>query len=149
MKSSRSILVFVSMLVLASQVAHAATFLDGLAMKESTNRPLAPRKDTNGKLVIGYYQLTHDYWADAVAFDKSLDAKHGGSWERCQSDKDYAGAVVMAYMARYCPTAVANDDYEAMGRTHNGGPKGASHAATLGYWTGVGKVKGLKFYIGA
>lgn len=124
-------------ILLITSQAHAASFIDALAMQESGNKPLEPRKDVNGALVIGYFQITKAYWQDAAEFDKSLNADHGGSWERCQNDREYSISVINAYMRRYCPEALKTNNYEVMARTHNGGPSGAKKNATVTYWKQV------------
>lgn len=108
-------------------------FFDALAMKESHNKPLSPRYDTNGKIVLGYFQITKDYWQDAYDADPSI----GGSWEQCQYDKGYGETVIIAYMSHYVPRAVATHNYEVIARCHNGGPKGYKYRSTVAYWQDV------------
>ena len=83
----------------------------------------------NGK-AIGPFQIHKCYWQDAVAHDKSI----GGCYADCR-DEAYARRIVMAYLSRYCKWW----DNETVARIHNGGPKGASKSATLGYWRKVQK----------
>ena len=83
----------------------------------------------NGK-AIGPFQIHMCYWQDAVAHDKSI----GGCYADCR-DEAYARRIVMAYLSRYCKWW----DNETVARIHNGGPKGASKSATLGYWRKVQK----------
>ncbi len=37
-------------------------------------------------------------------------------------------------MRHWVPEAWADGDAEVIARTHNGGPRGAERAGTLGYW---------------
>lgn len=83
----------------------------------------------NGR-AIGPFQIHKCYWQDAVQHDKSI----GGCYADCR-DEAYARKIVTAYIGRYCKTWTA----ECVARTHNGGPKGASKSATLGYWRKVQK----------
>jgi hypothetical protein len=53
------------------------------------------------------------------------------------TDRVYAERVVVAYMLRYCPQAVADKDWERLSRVHNGGPRGHRKQATVGYWRKV------------
>jgi hypothetical protein len=46
---------------------------------------------------------------------------------------------MLSYFARYAPTALAKKDWETLARIHNGGPKGHTKKATLGYWSKVQK----------
>src|SRR3954466_7812593 len=132
MKKRIVLLVAILIAILASYASaakvadHPIAWIDALAIKESDNTPHKPYWDVNAWR-LGYFAISENYWGDAVEFDKSLDAKHGGSWERCEKDRDYAAKVVMAYMRRYCPTAVKNNDWETMSRVHNGGPGGVKN----------------------
>ena len=133
MKSSRSILVFVSLLALASTPAMAATLtetLDAIRTVESGGRDIVG----DGGAAIGPYQIHKGYWKDSGV---------PGKWEDCHNEA-YARQVVIAYMKRYCPTAIKNPDdvnAEVMSRKHNGGgPKGEKNPATVKYWLKVKKV---------
>ncbi len=131
---------FIIVLLLTSYASAATSWIDATAIQESGNKPKAPYWDKTA-MRLGYFAISNDYWGDAVAFDKSLGAKHGGSWERCQNDRDYGAKVVMAYMRRYCPKAVAANDWETMSRVHNGGLGGLKNKkATDGYWTSVKRI---------
>jgi hypothetical protein len=46
---------------------------------------------------------------------------------------------MLAYFARYAPKALEMKDWETLARVHNGGPKGHTKKATLGYWAKVQK----------
>jgi hypothetical protein len=73
---------------------------------------------------IGPYQIQRAYWKDAGV---------SGRYEDCR-DVDYARRVMLAYWKRYVPEALTGCDTEVLARTHNGGPQGATKAATLAYW---------------
>lgn len=81
---------------------------------------------------IGPYQIHKAYWKDAVEFDKSI----GGKYEDC-FNHEYAKKVVKAYLRRYAPKDAS---YETLARIHNGGPRGGSKTATIGYWKKVKRV---------
>lgn len=104
--------------------------LAAIRFVESGDRVDVP--DGDGGRAIGPYQIHSVYWQDAVQFDPSL----GGSYPDCRR-RDYAEAVVDAYMRRWAPAAWAAGDAETIARIHNGGPEGHRRAATLGYWQRV------------
>jgi hypothetical protein len=99
---------------------------------ETGDRENAP--DGDGGAAIGPYQIHHAYWLDATDKDSSL----GGSYQDCRR-RTYATRVVTAYMQRHCPRAWASGEAQVIARIHNGGPTGATKAATLGYWQRVRK----------
>lgn len=72
----------------------------------------------------GPYQITEAYWRDSGEL---------GDFELCDS-KPYAKNVVVAYMRRYCPDAIRNNDWEVIARIHNGGPTGNTKSSTKQYW---------------
>lgn len=104
--------------------------LDAIRSVESSNRDDVPDGD-DGK-AIGPYQIHEVYWRDAVAAEPSL----GGNYQDCRR-RDYAERVVAAYMRRWVPEAWERGQGEIIARVHNGGPRGASLEATLGYWQRV------------
>jgi hypothetical protein len=85
----------------------------------------------DGGKALGPMQIHRVYWLDAVDHDPSLVAS-GETYDnvRCRV---YARRVVMAYWSRYAKSW----DAETLARIHNGGPKGATKRATLGYWAKV------------
>jgi hypothetical protein len=97
---------------------------------ESSNRVDVPNGDQG--LAIRPYQIHFVYWQDAIAHAPSL----GGSYQDCRR-RDYAERVIEAYMQRYAPDAWRIGDAETIARIHNGGPRGAEKATTLGYWQRV------------
>jgi hypothetical protein len=100
---------------------------------ESRSRDDCP--DGDGGRAIGPFQIHRRYWLDAVESDPSI----GGRYEDCR-DRAYAEKVVTAFLKRHAPEAWLAADAEALARTHNGGPKGASKAATAPYWRKVRKI---------
>lgn len=107
-------------------------WLDAIAQVESGGRDDAV--GDAGK-AIGRYQIWRVYWQDAIAHCPTLkDARYEDVTERI-----YAERILVAYMLRYCPQAVANKDYERLSRVHNGGPRGHTKKATLGYWSRVSR----------
>lgn len=76
---------------------------------------------------IGPFQIQEAYHRDSgVSF----------SYELCNW---YWPSVITiwAYMARYCPTAVKQRDFQKMARIHNGGPRGHLKKSTEKYWNRV------------
>ena len=107
-------------------------WLDAIAQVESGGRDDAV--GDAGK-AIGRYQIWRVYWQDAIEHCRALqDATYEDVTERI-----YAERILVAYMLRYCPQAVANKDYERLSRVHNGGPRGHRKQATLGYWSRVSR----------
>jgi hypothetical protein len=104
--------------------------LDAIRAVESGGRERPP--DGDGGRSIGPYQISRAYWDDAIAFDPGI----GGAYEDCR-DPAYAERVIAAFMRRHVPAAWRARDAEVIARTHNGGPDGASEAATLPYWERV------------
>jgi len=80
----------------------------------------------------GPYQIGAAYWQDAC--------EHSGSqWDYLNLvwSAPHCEQIMLWYWSRYCPEALANNDWETLARVHNGGPKGASKRATEGYWRKV------------
>lgn len=111
--------------------ANLRPFLDALAQVESQGKDDAIG---DGGKAIGRMQVWKVYWQDALA----KCPKIGGSYQDCKT-KTYAERIVVAYLLRYAPNAVASKDWQKLARIHNGGPKGATKAATRGYWVKVRK----------
>ena len=82
--------------------------LDAIRQVESGGRDIIG----DGGKAIGPYQIHREYWADAVAADKTI----GGTYSDCHREA-YARRVVRAYLSRY---GKGKND-EAMARIHNGG----------------------------
>ena len=84
----------------------------------------------DGGRAIGPYQIHREYWADAIAADKTL----GGKYEDCRGEA-YARRVVKAYLSRY---GKGKSDAQ-MARIHNGGPRGHLRGSTLKYLAKIEK----------
>ena len=106
--------------------------LDAICQVESSGG--TNKADGDGGKAIGPFQIWRIYWTDATSYDKSL----GGTYQDCR-DRVYAEKVVIAYWKRFCPDALANDDFETLARVHNGGPNGAKKERTKEYWLKVQK----------
>ena len=85
----------------------------------------------DGGKALGSMQIHRVYWVDAVDHDPSLVA-NGETYDSVR-DRAYARRVVMAYWSRYAKSW----DAQTLARIHNGGPKGHTKRATLGYWAKV------------
>lgn len=81
----------------------------------------------DGGRSLGPYQISRAYWQDSGV---------PGRYHMVRN-KAYAERVMKAYWERYCPRELAQRDFQALARTHNGGPKGALRASTLPYWRRV------------
>jgi len=107
-------------------------FLDAIRRVETGGLPNAGKGAVGDKgASIGPYQLQRAYHADA--------RMKAGRYEDCSTDATYSEQTMLAYFARYAPKALESKDWETLARVHNGGPKGHTKKATLGYWTKVKK----------
>lgn len=136
---------FLSILLLASSLcaqaislreldaarANLRPFLDALAQVESGGKDDAIG---DGGKAIGRMQVWEIYWRDAMA----KCPKIGGEYKDCTT-KTYAERIVVAYLLRYAAKAVADKEWQTLARIHNGGPRGATKAATRKYWVKVRK----------
>jgi hypothetical protein len=104
--------------------------LDAIRFVESGDRSDVP--DGDGGKAIGPYQIHRVYWQDAVSAQPAL----GGDYQQCR-DRAYAERIIDAYMAKWVPDDWARGEAEVIARVHNGGPRGASLAATEAYWQRV------------
>lgn len=104
-----------------AQAAPPDSFFRALHVVETGGKRGAVLGD-NGK-ALGPLQIHRGYHADA---------RIAGNYSRC-ADLDYSKRVVSAYLQRYAPQAWATGDVTTLARIHNGGPSGASKAATLNY----------------
>jgi len=111
--------------------ANLRPFLDALAQVESGGKDDAIG---DGGKAIGRMQIWEIYWKDAMA----KCPKIGGEYKDCTT-KTYAERIVVAYLLRYAAKAVADKDWQTLARIHNGGPRGATKAATRKYWAKVEK----------
>ena len=104
-------------------------FLDAVATVESNGKDDAV--GDNGK-ALGRYQVWLVYWQDAIDYCPEI----GGKYENVTS-KVYAERIVVAYLMRYGRKYIADNDFQALARIHNGGPKGYKAKGTLKYWRKV------------
>lgn len=107
-------------------------FFDAIRRVETSGMPDNGRNAIGDKgKSIGPYQIQRAYWLDA----RMPDGKYGD----CLADHVYSERTMRAYFQRYAPKALAAGDWETLARVHNGGPKGHTKKATLGYWAKVQK----------
>ena len=107
-------------------------FLDAIRRVETGGLPNAGKGAVGDKgASIGPYQIQRAYHADA--------RMKAGRYEDCSTDATYAEQTMLAYFARYAPKALEAKDWETLARIHNGGPKGHTKKATIGYWAKVKK----------
>lgn len=115
--------------------------LDAIRIVETGGTPNDGRGAVgDGGAAIGPYQIHNIYHVDAHDRDHALN-----DYKRCLNSIAYSERVVEVYMSRYARCAVCRlrlgkgtlADVETIARIHNGGPKGASKKATLGYWAKV------------
>lgn len=114
----------IALLVLALAPCCAApsqAFFNALHHVETSGRTGAILGD-NGR-ALGPLQIHESYWRDSGV---------AGSYSQC-ADLGYSQRVVSAYLKRYAPAAWARGDAVELARVHNGGPRGASKQATIGY----------------
>ena len=115
--------------------ADTRKFLDAIRRVETGSLPNAGKGAVGDKgASIGPYQIQRAYHADA--------RMKVGKYEDCSSDATYSEQTMLAYFARYAPKALESKDWETLARVHNGGPKGHTKKATIGYWAKVKKELG-------
>ena len=81
---------------------------------------------------MGPMQIHREYFHDAAQFDKSL----GNDYSKV-IDLSFAKKVVSAYLRRYAPNSVANNDFKTMAMIHNAGPKGYKNPNAIEYWNKI------------
>lgn len=107
-----------------------APLLKAIRKVETGGQPNSGRDAVGDKgKSIGPYQIQYKYWKDS---------RVPGNWTQCRDPK-YAERVMIGYWQRHCPKALKAGDAETLSRTHNGGPHGAKHGKTQGYWNKVKK----------
>jgi len=107
------------------------SLLDAIRAVESGHDDRAVGDDGQA---LGPYQIWNGYLTDAQDWCKALVGTH----KDCH-DRRFSERVMVAYWDRYVPKALADRDHEVLARTHNGGPKGSTKKATVGYWRKVQK----------
>ena len=105
----------------AAQAADFAAFARAVHQVESGGRVGLIIGDQGRAL--GPLQIHRGYWQDA---------RQPGSYESV-TNLAAATATMHAYLQRYAPAALAREDWQTCARIHNGGPRGASRTATVGY----------------
>lgn len=112
--------------------ADTRKFLDAIRRVETGGLPNAGKGAVGDKgASIGPYQIQRAYHADA--------RMKSGKYEDCSASHSYSEQTMLAYFARYAPKALESKDWQTLARVHNGGPKGHTKKATLGYWAKVQK----------
>lgn len=115
--------------------ADTRKFLDAIRRVETGGLPNAGKGAVGDKgASIGPYQIQRAYHADA--------RMKSGKYEDCSASHAYSEQTMLAYFARYAPKALESKDWQTLARVHNGGPKGHTKKATLGYWAKVQKEMG-------
>lgn len=115
--------------------AETRKFLDAIRRVETGGLPNAGKGAVGDKgASIGPYQIQRAYHADA--------RMKSGKYEDCSASHAYSEQTMLAYFARYAPKALESKDWQTLARVHNGGPKGHTKKATLGYWAKVQKEMG-------
>ena len=90
----------------------------------------------------GPYQISEGYWKDSMEQLKWSGEPSTVTWDSCLSCSDRCEVVIRAYMQRYASAEAGRldtrtatlADVEKIARIHNGGPKGHTKEATVGYW---------------
>ena len=108
-------------LALTAQAAPPDSFFRALHIVE-TGGKRGPILGDNGK-ALGPLQIHRAYHADS---------RVAGEYSRC-ADLDYSKRVVTAYLQIYASAAWKSGAVTTLARIHNGGPRGASKAATIRY----------------
>lgn len=111
-------------------------FLAALAMVESGNDSNAVG---DGGMALGVYQIHRAYYIDArrQMVKEGTPASFFLGYDADVKNHFVAELLVRAYMRRYVPEAYESNEWEALARTHNGGPRGATNPNTLAYWLKV------------
>lgn len=100
---------------------------------ESGNNDETPPGD--GGQSHGRYQIKLDYWQDAWGLDDVRPVTNAMRRQHIADVTDPAMAreTMLRYWRRYCPEALDAGDWRTLARVHNGGPRGATKAATEAY----------------
>ena len=108
-------------LATTASAADFAAFTRAIHLVETSGR-LGPTVGDGGR-ALGPLQIHRGCWQDS---------RVGGRYEDV-ADLAVATAVLRAYLTRYAPRALADENWITCSRVWNGGPRGASKAATVGY----------------
>ena len=109
------------LLATSASAADFAGFVRAIHQVETSGRTGAILGD--GGRSLGPLQVSRAAWQDS---------RVGGRYEDV-ADLAVATRVLRAYLTRYAPAALASEDWTTCARVWNGGPRGASKAATVGY----------------
>lgn len=115
-------------LAATASAAPSTSFFRALHLVETSGRH-GPILGDGGK-ALGPLQIHRNYHRDSGI---------PGDYSRC-ADLSYARQVVAAYLKRFAPRAWAKGDVRTLARIHNGGPAGATKAATLAYGNKVSRL---------
>jgi hypothetical protein len=113
------------LLATSASAAEWAGFVRAIHSVETGGRVGAILGD--GGRALGPLQIHRGCWQDSGVAGRYEDV----------SSLPVARAVMHGYLSRYAPGALASGDWATCARVWNGGPKGASKSATLGYWRKV------------
>ena len=117
------------LLFTTASAADFAAFTRAVHLVETSGRT-GPILGDGGR-ALGPLQIHRGCWQDS---------RVGGRYEDV-ADLAVATAVLRAYLLRYAPKALAAEDWSTCARVWNGGPRGASKSATVGYaMTVVGRL---------
>ena len=108
-------------LATTASAADFAAFTRAIHLVETSGR-LGPTVGDGGR-ALGPLQIHRGCWQDS---------RVGGRYEDV-ADLAVATAVLRAYLTRYAPRALADENWITCARVWNGGPRGASRSATIGY----------------
>ena len=117
----KKIIAFLLLCLTTASAANFAQFTRAIHLVETSGR-LGPTVGDGGR-ALGPLQIHRACWQDS---------RVGGRYEDV-ADLATATAVLRAYLTRYAPAALASEDWTTCARVWNGGPKGASRSATVGY----------------
>ena len=109
------------LLATTASAADFAQFTRAVHLVETSGR-LGPTVGDAGR-ALGPLQIHRACWQDS---------RVGGRYEDV-ADLAVATRVLRAYLTRYAPAALASEDWTTCARVWNGGPRGASRSATVGY----------------
>ena len=117
----KKIIAFLLLCLTTASAANFAQFTRAIHLVETSGR-LGPTVGDGGR-ALGPLQIHRGCWQDS---------RVGGRYEDV-ADLVVATRVLRAYLHRYAPAALASEDWITCSRVWNGGPKGASRSATVGY----------------
>lgn len=105
-----------------------SNFVRAIHQVESSGQYTNVKKGDKGK-AIGPLQIHESYWKDS---------RVSGQYQNCE-DYNYSVRVMTAYLNRYGKRFIISNDFQALARIHNGGPRGYEDPKTLAYWRKVQK----------